>query len=178
MMRSLLLFLLACAAMVVASCSDPAPQVPYNKIEKEDPNARLLEMNKEFAAIEDSLIRAYVDSSKVPFTTTKSGLRYCITNYGVGDSVRKTDDVTFRYTVRPLDGVACDKLTDAVKTVNLEKGDLERGFREALLMLRTSGSGIFVMPSFLGYGVVGVPKCIPAWTPVECHITLIEIEKK
>ena len=64
----ILLLLAGC----VVSYSDPAPQVPYNKIEKEDPNAYLLELNKEFAAIEDSLIRSYVDSSKVTFSTTPS----------------------------------------------------------------------------------------------------------
>ncbi len=163
--------------LVLCSCSNPEPQVPYNKIEKPRTTDYLIEMNKEFVAIEDSLINAYIDSLGIKFTTSKSGLRYCITNVGVGPSVSMTDNVTFKYSVRQLTGDRCDKLQNVTKTINLEKGDLERGFRESLKMLKVSGSGIFIMPSFLAYGVLGVPNCIPAWTPVECQITLVDIEK-
>ena len=164
--------------LILLSCSEPAPQVPYNKIEKDNPNASFLELNKAFAEIEDSLICVYVKNSPETFATTKSGLRYYIKEQGVGNVVGHSDDVTFRYSVRQLDGTTCDKLTNVTKTVSLEKGELERGFREALSMLRVSGTGVFVMPSFLAYGVVGVSQCIPAWTPVECEITLVDFESK
>ncbi len=167
-------YIALCAALVLSACSDPAPQVPNNKIERTPASDCLMEMNREFAAIEDSLIRAYVDSLHLNVTTTPSGLRYYITNAGTGEKAGATDDVTYRYTVSQLDGTKCDKVTDVVRTVNLEKGELDRGFREALKILSVSESGVFLMPSFLAYGVIGVPNCIPPWTPVVCEITLIE----
>ncbi|MBR5971890.1 MAG: FKBP-type peptidyl-prolyl cis-trans isomerase [Paludibacteraceae bacterium] len=170
-------YILSVCLVLLMACQDPAPQVPYNKIPKENPTESLIEMNKEFAAIEDSLIRAYIDSLSLPFTTTKSGLRYYITNQGEGDTISLADQVTFRYSVKLLDGSTCDKLTDVVKTENLGHCDMERGYREALLLMKQSSSGVFVMPSFLAYGVIGVPKCIPAWTPVECTITVIEVKR-
>lgn len=177
MISRLIYILCACLTLLVA-CQEPAPQVPYNKIPKEDPTESLIEMNKEFAAIEDSLIRAYVDSLNIPFTTSKSGLRYYITSQGEGDTISASDEVTFRYSVKMLDGGTCDKLTNVVKREDLDHCELERGFREALLLLKQSGSGVFVMPSFLAYGVIGVPKCIPSWTPIECTITVIEVKKR
>ncbi len=172
-----LCYILSVCLVLLASCQDPAPQIPYNKLPKDDPTESLIEMNKEFAAIEDSLIRAYIDSLSIPFTTTKSGLRYYITNQGEGDSISMTDQVTYRYSVKLLDGSTCDKLTDVVKTENLGHCEIERGYREALSLLKQSGSGVFVMPSFLAYGVIGVPKCIPSWTPIECTITVIEVKR-
>lgn len=165
-----------------SSCQEPAPQVPYNKIEKPQTESALMEMNRQFAAIEDSLVTAYVDSvqkvDQKTFTTTKTGLRYYIVWSGKGDRAGDDDDVTFRYTVRQLDGTVCDKLKNVVKTENLEKGDLTRGMREALRLLPVSGEGEFVMPSFLAYGVVGVSGCIPPWTPVSMQISLIEVKKR
>ncbi len=163
--------------LLLLSCSSPAPQVPYNKLEKDQTKETLVEMNREFYLIEDSLIQMYVDSSKINFTTSKSGMRYYIEEKGFGDSVKSTDNVTYRYTVSQLDGEVCEQLKNVVKTSNLERNEMGRGFREALKMLKPSGNGVFIMPSFLAYGVVGVPNCIPAWTPVRCDITLIQIEK-
>lgn len=167
--------------VLLTACQEPAPQVPYNKIEKLQTESALMEMNRQFAAIEDSLVTAYVDSvqkaDQKTFTTTKTGLRYYIVWSGEGERAGENDDVTFRYTVRQLDGTECDKLKDVVKTANLEKGELTRGMREALRLLPVSGEGEFVMPSFLAYGVVGVPGCIPPWTPVSCQISLLEVKK-
>lgn len=177
-MRDVLKYIIGLLPFLLVACSDPAPQIPNNKIQQENPTESFMELNKEFAAIEDSMISSYMDSLSVPFTTTKSGIRYYITKEGDGDTVSATDDVTYRYSVRMLDGTSCEKLTDVVKTVNLEKSELERGYREALRLLKVSGTGVFVMPSFMAYGVIGVPNCIPAWTPVECTITLLEVTKK
>ncbi len=179
-MRRIITYIICLLGLI--SCQDPAPQVPYNKIEKPQTESALMEMNRQFAAIEDSLVTTYVDSvqkaDRKTFTTTKTGLRYYIVWSGKGDRAGESDDVTFRYTVRQLDGSECDKLKNVVKTENLEKGDLTRGIREALRLLPVSGEGEFVMPSFLAYGVVGVPGCIPPWTPVSIQISLLEVKKR
>lgn len=170
--------ILACSLFtyILLSCSDPAPQVPYNKIEREDTEGSLVEMNRQFALIEDSLINDYVEKNSLSFKTTKSGLRYVITDKGNGKRIREADKVTFRYSVAALDSVPSDKMKNVVKTIDYAKSDIKRGFREALSLMTEDGVGIFVMPSFLAYGVVGVPGCIGPWTPVVCKITLIEIE--
>ena len=162
---------------LLIGCSDLAPQIPYNKIKKENVSDNLLEMNKVFAQIEDSLINDYVGNLDVNVTTTESGLRYYITQKGTGKRVVENGRVTYRYSVRPIDGEPCDKLTNVVKTVQLDRTDIEKGFREALSLLSVNETGQFIMSSYLGYGVVGVPNCIQPWTPVVCEITLLEVEE-
>lgn len=168
-----------CALLVslLVGCSDPAPQIPYNKVKKENVSDNLLEMNKVFAQIEDSLINDYVVKLNVDVTTSKSGLRYYITQKGTGKKASDKDKVTYRYSVRPIDGDSCEKLTNVVKTVQLDRTDIEKGFREALSLLSVNETGQFIMSSYLGYGVVGVPNCIQPWTPVVCEITLLEVEE-
>lgn len=162
---------------LLVGCSDPAPQIPYNKVKKENMSDNLLEMNKVFAQIEDSLINDYVVKLNVEVTTSKSGLRYYITQKGTGKKASDKDKVTYRYSVRPIDGDSCEKLTNVVKTVQLDRTDIEKGFREALSLLSVNETGQFIMSSYLGYGVVGVPNCIQPWTPVVCEITLLEVEE-
>ena len=162
---------------LLVGCSDPAPQIPYNKVKKENMSDNLLEMNKVFAQIEDSLINDYVVKLNVDVTTSKSGLRYYITQKGTGKKASDKDKVTYRYSVRPIDGDSCEKLTNVVKTVQLDRTDIEKGFREALSLLSENETGQFIMSSYLGYGVVGVPNCIQPWTPVVCEITLLEVEE-
>lgn len=168
----------AMSMVLLCACSDPAPQIPYNKLKKENVSEDLLEMNKAFAHIEDSLINDYVGKLDVKVTTTETGLRYYVTQEGDGRKANSTDEVTFRYSVRPIDGEGCEKLQKLVKTVKLDRTDIKRGFREALHLLSVGETAQFIMPSFLGYGVVGVPNCIQPWTPIVCEMTLLDAVAK
>ena len=46
------------------SCSDPAPQIPVNKMEREDVKGYLMEMNKQFYDLENEEITRFIDSTK------------------------------------------------------------------------------------------------------------------
>ena len=149
------------------SCSDPAPQIPVNKMEREDVKGSLMEMNKQFYDLENEEITRFIDSTKW------QGKRE-----GTGIGIRIIKDVTISYSIKMLDGTTCDKLTKVVKTINLEKGEMIMGMREAILGMTISETSEFIIPSYMAYGVVGFPKCIPGWTPIICEITLIDSNKR
>lgn len=165
-------------ALLLMGCrGDDRPQVPYNKLPKSTVQEDFLAMNRGFLELEREDIKHYIDSLDLKMDSTMSGLLYRIDEVGYGDSVSKTDEVTIRYTLTLLDGTTCDDLRDVARIVRLGKGNLIKGMEEAVRMLKVSGSGTFIIPSYLAYGVSGKKGCIPPWNPVFCKVTLIEINK-
>lgn len=160
------------------SCSDPAPQIPVNKMEREDVKGSLMEMNKQFYDLENEEITRFIDSTKWQGKREGTGIGIRIIKEGNGQKVALSDDVTISYSIKMLDGTTCDKLTKVVKTINLEKGEMIIGMREAILGMTISETSEFIIPSYMAYGVVGFPKCIPGWTPIICEITLIDSNKR
>lgn len=160
--------------LLLFSCREPAPQVPANKLQNESVSEDLMLLNREFAKFENEEINHYVDSLNLDMQRTSTGLRYKIIEEGEGEYPAKGNKVTFRYSVRPLNGIVCEKLDKVVKTIEIGKGITERGLEEAVLMLKVTGKGEFIIPSHLAYGVSGYKDCIAGWTPVFCEINLIE----
>lgn len=160
-----------------ASCGKEQVQIPVNKNKQEDLREDFMELNRQFVELEDQEINRYIDSAKLEMKRSISGLRYHIIEVGEGDSIVENDKVTFQYTIAPLGGAPCENMSDMVKTITIGHSDIEKGVREAIPMLRTSGKGVFIVPSMLGYGVVGKGKCINSWTPLYMTLSIIEVER-
>lgn len=163
--------------VVLFSCGKEQVQIPVNKEKQEDFKDEFMELNRQFVELEDQEINRYIDSLHLNMGKTISGLRHHIIEKGEGDSIRENDKVTVRYTIAPLGGEPCQDLTDVVKTITIGHNDIEKGIREAIPMLRASGKGEFIVPSMLGFGVIGKGKCINSWTPLFLSLTVIEVEK-
>ncbi len=162
---------------LLASCGKEQVQIPVNKNKQEDLREDFMELNRQFVELEDQEINRYIDSAKLEMKKSISGLRYHIIEVGEGDSIVENDKVTFQYTIAPLGGAPCENMTDMVKTITIGHSDIEKGVREAIPMLRTSGKGEFIVPSMLGYGVIGKGKCINSWTPLYMTLSIIEVER-
>jgi FKBP-type peptidyl-prolyl cis-trans isomerase len=165
-------------SLITYSCTAPAPQIPANKLEEHNISEDLMLLSKSFAAFENEEIEHYIDSLKLDMQQTSTGLRYKIINEGNGNFFQKKDTVTFTYSIRTLEGSECKELKNVTKTIELGKGETENGIEEAVMLLKASGKGQFIIPSHLAFGVSGYRNCIPAWTPVFCEINIIESELK
>lgn len=166
-------------ALILASlfaCGKEQVQVPVNKIEPEQVKENLLEMNKQFYELEEQEINHYIDSLHLEMSRTSSGLRYHIIEKGAGDSIVGDDEVTIKYTIGPLGEEPCDKITDVVTTVKIGHTDIEKGIREAIPLMRNGGSGEFILPSVIAFGVPGKGKCINSWTPVFMKMAILEVK--
>ena len=162
---------------ILFSCGEEKVQIPVNKSQQEDLRDEFMELNKQFVELEEQEINRYIDSAKLEMDRRISGLRYHIIEKGEGDSIVENDKVTFQYTIAPLGGEPCENLKDVVKTITIGHTDIEKGVREAIPLLRASGKGEFIVPSMLGYGVIGKGKCINSWTPLFMRLSIIEVEK-
>ena len=173
------LFIPICGILlaILFSCGEEKVQIPVNKSQQEDLREDFMEMNRQFVELEEAEINHYIDSTKMEMGRCISGLRYHLIEKGEGDSIVENDKVTFQYTMAPLGGEPCDNMKDVVKTIIMGHTDIEKGVREAIPLLRTSGKGEFIVPSMLGYGVIGKGKCINSWTPLFMKLSIIEVEK-
>lgn len=177
-MNKRILWFSAILSTLLLACGKEQVQVPVNKIETEHIQESLIEMNKQFYELEEQEINHYIDSLHLEMGRTSSGLRYHIIEPGEGDSIRNNDQVTFQYTIGPLGEEPCDNITDVVKTITMGHSDIEKGIREAIPLLRTSGRGEFILPSVIAYGVPGKGKCINSWTPVFMKLSIIEVKRE
>ena len=176
-MAKLATYIFGILVFALTSCGKEQVQIPVNKNERENLKEDFMEMNKQFVELEGQEINRYIDSTQLKMGKTISGLRYLIVEKGEGDSIVENDKVTFQYTIAPLGGEPCENLTNVVKTITIGHSDIEKGVREAIPLLRTSGKGKFIVPSMLGYGVVGKGRCINSWTPLFMDLSIIEVEK-
>ena len=168
---------LSLITFLLFSCREPAPQVPANKLSEISISEEMMLLNKEFAELENEEINHYIDSLNLDMSQTTTGLRYKIIKEGVGEFPRKNDKVTFSYSIRTLDNVECEDLKNVTKTVELGKGAIINGVEEAIMLLKVSGQGWFIIPSYLAYGVPGYKNCVPSWTPVFCEINVIDVSR-
>jgi len=172
---SLITLSLITLSLITSSCREPAPQIPANKLPDVSISEELMLLNKEFAELENEEINHYIDSLNLDMSQTVTGLRYQIIKEGDGRFPQKKDKVTFRYSIRTLDNTECEELKNVTKTVELGTGAIKSGIEEAVMLLKVSGQGRFIIPSYLAYGVSGYKNCVPPWTPVFCEINVINV---
>lgn len=177
-MRNCCFWIIVSLSLLFVGCGgNDAPQVPANKLPKSTVTEDFMTLNVEFMKLEREDVRHYIDSLGWAMDTTLSGLHYRIDEVGYGDTVGQLDEVTVRYTLTLLDGTGCDEMRNVVKSVRLGKGAMIKGLEEAVRMLKVSGSGTFILPSYLAYGVSGKNGCVPPWNPLVCKVTLIDKQK-
>lgn len=173
------LFLLALLAVSLSACSsNDAPQIPANKLPVDHTKENLIEYNKQYVEFEDDEINHYIDSLHLKMEKTAEGIRYNIFKKGNGKNPVDGEKVDITYSVALLGGEHCNELTNRNTKVEMGKGKLPTGIEKAVSMLSTGGSGEFIIPALLAYGVSGRENCVPPYSPVRCTVTLNSIEKK
>lgn len=100
----------------------------------------------------DTTIAKYAAKQPVKYEKSESGLYYYIENEGQGEStIRLTDEVTFAYEGRFLDGKVFDKQT-AENPVTYKTKALIGGWKEVFAYLKKGGKAKIIVPPQLGYG--------------------------
>jgi peptidylprolyl isomerase len=89
--------------------------------------------------------------------TTPSGLKYVVVAEGEGDSPKKGDVVTVHYTGKLLDGKKFDSSYDRGQPIDFPvgKGQVIKGWDEALLTMKKGEKRVLIIPADLGYGPSG-----------------------
>lgn len=152
-----------------------ATQQPNSQELKES----LIQQNRQLIAEEIEMIDAYVERHGLKLDTTSTGLRYKILEKTDGREVRLMKDVTLSYTASLLNGDLCySSDTSGQLSFTIGQSNQPSGLQEGILKMRQGEKAIFIVPSYLGYGITGDGLCIPGSTSILYRVELEKVSQQ
>lgn len=167
--------LLSCLISCGPSRDDQEKSAPINQNTQEYKDA-LIQQNRQLIAEEIELIDAYVDRYGLDVDTTSTGLRYKILEKTNGKEVRLMKDVTLSYTVSLLNGNLCySSDSSGFMSFTIGQSNQPSGLQEGILKMKEGERAIFIVPSYLGYGITGDGICIPGSSSILYNVKLEKV---
>jgi len=156
------IIVISVSILSLAACEKKV-QLPSNKFEQSDSTSKeMIKLNKLLTDVENHDIKSYVDSSSLPFKLSDLGFLYTVTEPGSGTGIEKGDKILIEYQVQTLQGVFCySYIGKNAKNMIVGKDERQRGFNNAITVLKEGGKGVFIVPSYLAYGMMGDAAKIP-----------------
>jgi FKBP-type peptidyl-prolyl cis-trans isomerase len=167
-------FCLCSLFFVFLSCNQAPVQTPANRQAVDSTSLNLLEMNRILAEREQKEILQFIEEKGWKMEVSPIGFWYEIREQGTGKPFVKNDLGHIEYSLSMLDGTQCAE--NAPLIIKKGAGEEPRGIDEALGMLREGGSGRFIIPSNLAYGVLGNDdRCVKSHAAIVYEVKILEI---
>lgn len=158
-MRNLIYILTFCFLIVLSACHDkkPVAQVDTNELK-----TSLEKANRYLINDEEEDINNYISRHNLDMIATGTGLRYQIIKPGSGELIQPGQTVTMEYVLNDIRGdVIYTSETEGDKKYVVGHSDVETGLDEVARYLRLGDVAKVIIPSHLGYGLLGDQKSIP-----------------
>ena len=109
---------------------------------------------------------------------TASGIKYTDLTVGTGATPQKGQTVTVHYTGTLENGKKFDSSVDrgVPYTFRIGRGEVIKGWDEALMTMKVGGKRHLVIPSNLGYGANGNPPNIPGNSTLIFDVELLGVK--
>ena len=144
---------------LLAGCSSKEPQrAVEKKPETTSIEERLSNANKVVAQSEEVQINNYISRRNWPVEKLSNGLRIWEYETGKGKKVDYNDEITIKYRLEAITG---QLIYDETKTLIVGTLEVETGLDQALRELKKGSKAKVIIPSHLGYGLVGDGNRIP-----------------
>lgn len=138
-------------------------------------NNEMADLNRYFVQKDRERIQNYIERKNLKLTESPTGLWYQIIHAGKGDKFTENDKVLMDYDCSLLDGTKCySSETLGPKEIILGKSEIEPGLNEGLRMLKPGAEAIFIIPPFLGYGLIGDRKMIPSRAVIVYKVNILQ----
>jgi FKBP-type peptidyl-prolyl cis-trans isomerase len=123
----------------------------------------------------ESKIQEYIKKQKlIGFEKSESGLYYKIIAEGNGDYIKLTDEVTFNYEGKLLNGSIFDG-EHKKNPISFQMNELIQGWKEGMMYLKPGGKIKMIVPPHLGYGDYELDK-IPPHSILYFEIEVIKVK--
>jgi FKBP-type peptidyl-prolyl cis-trans isomerase len=112
--------------------------------------------NKKIVELENEEIELFIKHYRWKMIQTKTGLRYEITNKGVGKNIKKGETVTLEYSSMLLNKEEIyNSNNDGVKRFIVEKSEEIAALHETVQLMNRGCEARIIIPSHLAYGASG-----------------------
>ena len=133
--------------------------------------------NRYLANDEEEDIRNYIARHQLDMVATGTGMRYQIIQKGEGEQIRPGQTVVMEYMLRNIMGdVIYWSENDGVMTFDVGCGDVVSGLDEAVGYLHKGDVAKIIVPSHLGYGLLGDQKDIPGRATLIYVVKIIDVK--
>lgn len=170
-LKYIILYIIILCQSIFFACNNQ----PGSTEQKKKPGRKELEKVNTFLAEKDrERILNYIVRKNLKMTESNSGLWYCIVNEGEGAYFKENDRIVMDYECTLLDGTKCYSSQEiGPRTIILGRSNIEAGLEEGLKMLKPGGEAIFIIPPYLGWGLLGDDKAIPPRAIIVYQIKII-----
>jgi FKBP-type peptidyl-prolyl cis-trans isomerase len=137
----------------------------------------LLYANKQAVKEENEQIERFIRRYKWQMKETGSGLRYDIYFKGSGMKAEAGKVAVLKYNVRLIDGTEIYSSDQSgLKQFVIGRGGVEGGLEEGILLLSVGDRAKFILPSHLGFGLLGDQDKVPPKSTLIYDLELIELK--
>ncbi len=137
----------------------------------------LIHANKQAVKEEEQQIDNFIRRRNWKMQETGSGLRYGIYKKGSGEKAGEGKIAVISYSVELITG---EKIYSSEESGNKEfligRGGVESGIEEGILLLRVGDRAKIIIPSHLGFGLLGDQNKVPPKSTLIYDIELIELK--
>lgn len=167
-LSTILALIISC--MFFTACKKQAPQLPSNKgVEIDNVNASLIKINQRLAAKEDLKLEQFT-KTKGAFKKNETGFWYIIYKSGNGPLLRDSVSCKLSGQLMLLNGKTVEEDT---KQLVIGKKEVIAGLEEGLKLMRKGDSATFIIPWYLGYGLIGRKPLVPPYTSIIYKIKVL-----
>lgn len=176
MRNALIVLLVLVSSLWFAACNE-TPQQPKETDDKQLKES-LEKTNRYLINDEEEDIANYIARHQLDMVESGTGLRYQILKAGEGETIRQGQTVTFDYELRNIMGdIVYSSENDGEKCFTVGHGNVETGLDEAMRYLHKGDVAIVIIPSHLGYGMLGDQKSIPAYSTLIYTLKIKEVKE-
>ena len=159
-MKRWLIVLSVLIVFLTGGCNNKSPADDNNdKLSSE----KLAEINRQLLIKESERISSYIKRKDLEMRETGTGLWVSDNIRGSKGEIKQGDIVELEYTCSLLDGTLIyDSSAEGTMSFEVGKSDKPAGLEEGVKLMGVGGEGIIIVPEYLGYGLLGDNKKIPA----------------
>lgn len=174
--KGMLVSAIVCIAFILLSCNTKQ-QSDKRQVNEKELQEPLLKANKQAVITEDVQIENFITRHKWQMQKTGSGLRYAIYEKGKGSIAQTGRIAIIEYSVELITGELIYTSEDVgPKEFLIGKGGVESGIEEGILLLHVGDRAKFIIPSHLGFGLLGDQNKVPPKSTLIYDIKLLEIK--